>query len=150
MRVPRFHELHGRGRSKKLIFAAEWSLYDEAEGIDFEDTVFPCVVRNRRREVRTVNGFDELIAHCDCQRGISTINNLLASRVMPDDKFISPESLITYDSKLMLTLFSRARRFGVSFLFPSQADMPIYVQHGFEIIHGVVEKWQADKLRPKE
>lgn len=127
----------------------EWSLYDEAEGIDFEPTEFPCIVRNRRREVKTVNGFDELMAHVDCDSRLKTFTNVLAARIEPDDRFISPESLITHDTKLMLALFSRQRRFGMSFLFPTRADCPIYVQTAFELMHGVIEKWQSDKLKPK-
>ena len=114
-------------------------MFEEREGLKLSPILFPALISNRRRETLTVSNFDELIAHVDCDSRFDTIRNLLAARVKPDNELIDPWSLLTDESKHMLNLYAKQRRYGMCFLFKDWSECPIGVQIAFDTIAHTVE-----------
>ena len=104
-------------------------------------------MRNRAREKKQVGSVEQLVEFSDCDSRFGTINNILASRVLPEDDSINLESLIGIDAKHVLNLYAQMKRFGMCFLFPSLADCPNAVYQGFQEIAAKVEQEEHKTLK---
>ena len=123
-------------------------MFEEREELTLSPIYFPALVRNRRREKVIVNNLDELMAHVDCDKRISTIRNLLAAKVLPADTFIDPWSLLTEETKHILSLYAKQRRFGMCFLFKDWSECPVGVSIAFDTIATTIETEERKRFTP--
>lgn len=76
-----------------------------------------------------------------CRKELKPVTLILAAKVHPD-------VFITEDSYRVISQYIKFKRYGISFLYPKGVnDIPHGMMQGLEIISGIVEQDEADRVK---
>lgn len=101
---------------------------------------YPCEIGNLDKQKKVVNCLEEHVAHALTASKGSYFTRLRASRV--------PIHLcIGEDARLLHSIYVDAKRWGISWLYPTSADIPNIVKWGLDIISSEYDSLEADEIK---
>lgn len=101
---------------------------------------YPFEASNFNRKKKVCNTKEELLKHLLCRDELKPITLILSSKIHPE--YFIEEKIFE-----VISLYVRAKRYGYNFIFNGYDDIPNSIMESFDIISGVIEKDESDKIK---